>query len=227
MDHRNYAMTVLYDIPNAYKRLEARVPKSEIAAVNGMVAEKWIKMLAPMAPHIAEEIWQKLGKKTLVSLEAWPEFEPKLIKPEVEESENLVASTADDINAIIKLIGKKPAEIKIIIAPEWKNNVISTAKELMSVGKRDFKSIMAVLMKNESMRKNGGEITRILTKITMDASKIPKVMFGEKKEIEIFKASKGFFEKEFNCKVTIETASESKEQKANSAMPAKPAIVIA
>jgi leucyl-tRNA synthetase len=226
MDHRNYAMTVLYDIPNAYKRLEARVPKHEIAAVNSMVAEKWIKMLAPMAPHIAEEIWQQLGKRTLISLETWPEFEPKLIKPEIEESENLVASTAEDINAIIKLICKKPSEIKIIIAPEWKNNVINTAKELMSVGKRDFKSIMAVLMKNESMRKNGGEITRILTKITTDASKIPKVMFGEKKELEIFKVSKSFFEKEFNCKVTIEAASESKEQKANSAMPAKPAIVI-
>lgn len=226
MDHRNYATTVIYDIPNAYRHLEQRVPKQELSAINKMIAEKWIKMLSPMVPHIAEELWNKLGKKSLVSLEKWPGYEPKLIKPELEESESLVTSTAEDIRAIIKLIGKQPSEIRIIIAPEWKNIVLRTVKELMSAGKRDIKFIMSVLMKNEFMRKNGGEITRILTKITADASKMPKFIFGEKKELEIFKSSKGFFENEFSCGVVIEPASESMEQKANSAMPAKPSIVI-
>ena len=33
-------------------------------------------MLAPMAPHIAEEIWRALGHTTSIHLEPWPKFDP-------------------------------------------------------------------------------------------------------------------------------------------------------
>ena len=226
MDHRAYATTVLYDIPNAYKHLESRIQKKEIGAINKLIAEKWTKLLAPMIPHIAEELWSMLGKKTFVSLEKWPESDEKLIKPDIEESENLVMNTITDIYEIIKLVGKKPSLIKIIVAPEWKNTVLKTAKEFISIGKRDMKSIMSVLTKDEFLRTKSGEITKILAKITADTNKIPKVIFGEKKELIIFNEAKQYLEKEFDCKIIIESSTKSSEQKASSAMPAKPAIVI-
>ncbi len=48
-------------------------------------AEKFIKLLAPFAPHIAEEIWQKLGNSTTVAKAKWPEVDTsKLIQDTVK-----------------------------------------------------------------------------------------------------------------------------------------------
>jgi leucyl-tRNA synthetase len=44
--------------------------------------ETFILMLAPMAPHVTEEIWRALGHNTSVHLESWPKFDPKLARDE-------------------------------------------------------------------------------------------------------------------------------------------------
>jgi leucyl-tRNA synthetase len=40
-------------------------------------------MLAPMAPHIAEELWRALGHTTSVHLEPWPKFSAELARDEM------------------------------------------------------------------------------------------------------------------------------------------------
>ena len=48
-------------------------------------AEGFVKMLAPIAPHIAEELWQLLGHDSTLSYEQWPTYdEAKLVDDEVE-----------------------------------------------------------------------------------------------------------------------------------------------
>jgi len=48
-------------------------------------AECFVKMLAPIAPHIAEELWQLLGHDSTLSYEQWPTYdEAKLVDDEVE-----------------------------------------------------------------------------------------------------------------------------------------------
>ncbi len=44
--------------------------------------EDFLKLLAPFAPHIAEELWQKLGHRDSIFKENWPEYDPKLIEEE-------------------------------------------------------------------------------------------------------------------------------------------------
>ncbi|WP_019154918.1 leucine--tRNA ligase [Robertmurraya massiliosenegalensis] len=47
--------------------------------------EGFVKMLAPIAPHIAEELWEKLGHDGTITYEAWPAYdEAKLVDDEVE-----------------------------------------------------------------------------------------------------------------------------------------------
>jgi len=47
--------------------------------------EGFVKLLAPICPHIAEELWSKLGHNESISYEAWPAFdEAKLVDDEVE-----------------------------------------------------------------------------------------------------------------------------------------------
>ncbi|NMH67263.1 leucine--tRNA ligase [Bacillus sp. RO3] len=47
--------------------------------------EGFIKLLSPIAPHMTEELWSKLGHEGTISYEAWPTFdESKLVDNEVE-----------------------------------------------------------------------------------------------------------------------------------------------
>ncbi len=44
--------------------------------------EKFLKLLSPFAPHIAEEIWKNLKNKKSIFLSSWPKYDPRLIKEE-------------------------------------------------------------------------------------------------------------------------------------------------
>ncbi|MED2804192.1 leucine--tRNA ligase [Bacillus cereus] len=47
--------------------------------------EGFVKMLAPVAPHIGEELWSKLGYNETITYASWPTFdESKLVEDEVE-----------------------------------------------------------------------------------------------------------------------------------------------
>lgn len=47
--------------------------------------EGFVKLLAPVAPHIAEELWAHLGHNETISYETWPAFdEAKLVDNEIE-----------------------------------------------------------------------------------------------------------------------------------------------
>ncbi len=61
-------------------------------------AEAYVKILAPYAPHIAEELWEILGKEAPVSLAQWPEFNPDFIK-------------LDEIEILVQICGKPKARL--------------------------------------------------------------------------------------------------------------------
>ena len=47
--------------------------------------EGFVKMIAPIVPHIAEELWSKLGHEDSIAYAAWPAYdEAKLVDDEVE-----------------------------------------------------------------------------------------------------------------------------------------------
>ncbi|NNU90555.1 leucine--tRNA ligase [Anoxybacillus sp. CHMUD] len=47
--------------------------------------EGFVKLLSPVCPHIAEELWEKLGYSNTIAYEAWPAYdEAKLVEDEVE-----------------------------------------------------------------------------------------------------------------------------------------------
>ena len=48
-------------------------------------AENFVKVLNPVAPHIAEELWEMLGHNNTIAFESWPTYdESKLIENEKE-----------------------------------------------------------------------------------------------------------------------------------------------
>ncbi len=48
-------------------------------------ARTFALLVSPFAPHLGEEIWERLGARDSLALEAWPSFDPLLVKDDVVE----------------------------------------------------------------------------------------------------------------------------------------------
>src|SRR5262245_60987701 len=91
----NTAISTMQEFVNHVTRLEVR-PRS--------VLEPFVLLLAPYAPHIAEELWRALGHPNTLAYEPWPKFDPELAK--ADEIEIPV-----QVNGKLRTVLKVPAEI--------------------------------------------------------------------------------------------------------------------
>jgi leucyl-tRNA synthetase len=74
----NTAIASMMEFLNVFQEVDS--DKSE---VYGFCMEKLSQILAPFAPHLAEEIWEKLGHKDSVFKSQWPIPDPEAIKEEL------------------------------------------------------------------------------------------------------------------------------------------------
>ena len=68
--HFNTAVSALMVLLNEMEKVGA---SSENFSV-------FLKLLAPFAPHLAEELWSRLGNKASIHFEPWPKYDPKLVE---------------------------------------------------------------------------------------------------------------------------------------------------
>lgn len=62
----------------------------------------FLKLLAPFAPHLAEEIWMNLlGNKKSIHLEKWPQYDPKLV---IEKIVRLVVQVNGKTRDVIEVL---------------------------------------------------------------------------------------------------------------------------
>lgn len=62
--------------------------------------KKFLQILSPFAPHIAEEIWQELGEKKSINLSTWPSWDENAIQD-------------DEVKIIVQVNGKVRGEVYI------------------------------------------------------------------------------------------------------------------
>jgi leucyl-tRNA synthetase len=51
---------------------------NKVAVYPRSIIEPFVLLLSPFAPHLTEELWQKLGHSQTIAYEAWPKFDPAL-----------------------------------------------------------------------------------------------------------------------------------------------------
>ena len=85
----NTAISQMMIFINHLGRLDVR-PRS--------VVEPFVLLLAPFAPHIAEELWQRLGHKGTLAYTTWPSFDAELCKEkEIELAVQVLGKIKDKI----------------------------------------------------------------------------------------------------------------------------------
>ncbi|MDD5341000.1 MAG: class I tRNA ligase family protein [Patescibacteria group bacterium] len=73
------------DLNTCISAMMILVNKFQAEGCDKKMFEDFLKILSPFAPHLGEELWQKLGHKKSIFLEKWPAFDSKLIKDEAIE----------------------------------------------------------------------------------------------------------------------------------------------
>ncbi|ADL07538.1 leucine--tRNA ligase [Thermosediminibacter oceani] len=78
----NTAISAIMEMVNA---LNSRKEESISGPVIKEALENLLVMLAPFAPHITEELWERLGNKQSIHLMPWPEVDEEAMAEEVVE----------------------------------------------------------------------------------------------------------------------------------------------
>jgi len=220
-----------------YQKRTAAKEREGISGILHQINSARVAMLSPFAPHVAEEMWEKLGNSELVSKSQWPEYSADKVDAASIQAEELLSSTIEDIANILKVTKIAPEKIVIYVnSDKTKARIYRKMLSIMVGGQNNMGVVMKELIADPN---------------TTDAKKMPdfvqktiKDLHSESESIKKMKLeAESFDEKEFlkselssMCKkefgVDIEVYSESDDNiydpkgKAKHARPFKPAILI-
>ena len=80
--HFNTAVSAMMELVNAMTEVGGGAAEGERRVAYSEACEQLILLLAPFAPHLAEELWSRLGKPESVHLATWPEWDEAAAKEE-------------------------------------------------------------------------------------------------------------------------------------------------
>ena len=135
----NTAIAAIMELTNAASDYLRRCSARERAACafsrdfDREVAEVVVKLMAPIAPHWAEELWQGvLGNEGSVHVQPWPEFDPEQAK-------------ADEVELAVQVNGKVKAKIVMAAdAAEGDVKAAGLASVQAELAGKDVKKVVVV-----------------------------------------------------------------------------------
>jgi len=224
------------DLSWYHKRVQAK-GKEDVSGILHHINSVRVAMLSPFAPHIAEEMWEKLGYTDLVSKSAWPEFSKEKIDATSIQSEELLKSTIDDIVNILKITKITPQKIVIYVnSDEFKSKVYRKILGIMVGGQNNMGVVMKELIadpQTTDAKKMPDYIQKVIKDLHSEseeikAMKVESEEFDEKQFLSTELASIG--KKEFGVEIQVFGATDEDiydpKGKARHARPFKPAILI-
>ncbi len=195
-----------------------------------------VAMLSPFAPHIAEEMWEKLGNSEMVSKSSWPEIDTENIDAKAIQAEDLLKSIINDIANILKVTKITPKKITIYTADSFKSKAYHAILEKVMEEQTNMGTIMKELIANpetSDIKKNPDFVQKTIKDILSEPTEIRKtkletIDFDEKKFVseELVSIAK----QDFGVEVSVFAEDDSNiydpKGKARHARPFKPAILI-
>ncbi|MEO7085320.1 MAG: leucine--tRNA ligase [Gemmatimonadaceae bacterium] len=121
----NTAIAAMMEYVNVLRRNERTPHRSEV--------EPLVQLIAPFAPHVAEELWEHLGHKESVFDARWPLFDPGLI---VEERSTIAVQVNGKTRGTIQINAGEGQETAVAAAmgdPAIAKFVTGTPKKIIFV----------------------------------------------------------------------------------------------
>ncbi|MFC1691369.1 leucine--tRNA ligase [Nanoarchaeota archaeon] len=178
-------------------------------------------LVSPFVPHVAEEMWEKLSNKDMISLQKWPEYDEGKIDEDAEASEEMIHQTLSDIMKVKELakvdVLKK---VTLFVSSAWKYDFVKVLKEQMDKTRNPGEIIKAIMATD--LKEYGQEIT----KIVKNSQLLPEVVTDQATELNALAEGQEFMKEELKCDVDIVKEEDSSEAKAKQAMPGKLAVLV-
>src|SRR3990167_9004451 len=217
------------------KRVNAK-NRENISGILHQINSTRVAMLSPFAPHIAEELWEKLGYSKLVSTSQWPEFSAENVNASAIQSEELLKLLIEDISNILKVTKITPKKITIYTADSFKSKVYHSILEKVMAGQTNMGIVMKELIVNpdtSDVKKTPDFVQKTIKDILSEPTEIRQTKldskdFDEKSFLtnELIQLGK----KEFGVEIDVFAESDDNiydpKGKARHARPFKPAILI-
>lgn len=191
----------------------------------------WIPCMAPVTPHIAEELWSLAAFEGLVSSYQLPE--PGPVSATVEYGEELIKDLMSDIAQIEKVTGTDAKKIVLYTSPSWKADVMRMGLDLMATGELSIPDLTKKCMAKEELRKNGKSVSEFVKKVVTDlirSSSDSKKPVTDTDEYRLLLSAKDFLQTEFNAEIDVFSADDPEifdpQNKSRSAIPGRPAVYL-
>ncbi len=177
-----------------------------------------IRLLAPVTPHLAEELYDELGNDGFVVDAPWPTAE--VDRESVEKRRQLVENTREDVRQIIDVAGiDDPKAIDVVIAPDWKYDALEIAIE------SDADNLIGELMQQPEIRKRGDAAASYGQDLQAEREALTTTLSPEE-EYTALSAATWLIEREFDAPVRVVRADEADDSVLKNAEPGRPAIEI-
>ena len=80
--HFNTAISAMMELVNAMTEVGDQIESRDLRVSYSEACEQLARLLAPFTPHLAEEIWQRLGQEESVHLSTWPAWDEEAAREE-------------------------------------------------------------------------------------------------------------------------------------------------
>ena len=170
---------------NWYKRRiksKGREDSSDVGSIMAAFISTRIRLLAPFAPFLCEEVWEKIHtfsqpspqRSTSILFAGWPVIHPENEDPVAEESELLIMNLLSDIQNILRVTKINPTKLHIYVSAKWKRRIYQKIlRIILFESKARFGEIMKILSKDPEIATKAKQNVNLIKKLTEDILSLP------------------------------------------------------
>ena len=178
-------------------------------------------LIAPFAPHTAEEVWEIIGGEGFAATAPWPKPDEAKINPRVEAAEGVVEAVLEDARELIKLLGGG-RRLVVTVAAEWKYRAVDAINKAREGGASMREALRAAFSVEGAPRQ---EAARLVQQV----SRAPEVLrraAGRMLELEALRDAAAFLSRELGVEVLVEAEEEGSSPRKGQALPGRPALYL-
>ena len=232
---RTALQVALFEVWNDIRWYIQRKGKADAKAL-GEAVKVWLRLLAPFAPYVCEELWSQTGEAGFISLAEWPKVDEGKVDVAAEEQENLITDIIADTVNILKATKIAPKRVCYYTAAPWKWQVYLKVLEKAVAGEAKINEIMKELAADAALKPRMKDAAALVPKAIKAMTKLSSerkanmLKIKAVNEKQILEGALAFLKERFNAEVTVYSEEDAERydprQRAQMAMPNQPAIYI-